>query len=116
MGCSPHKKFLKSSADTDAGVPMTQLGAWEKPDLRSLPRREAHACPVGEQKRVGEPQLVRNNCRAGKLLLGLEWTNTVNDPQLRLFLAVETNGGTLYLTATNMAEQQTKAPSLLSGY
>jgi hypothetical protein len=95
---------------------MTQLGAWEKPDLRSLPRREAHACPVGEQKRVGEPQLVRNNCRAGKLLLGLEWTNTVNDPQLRLFLAVETNGGTLYLTATNMAEQQTKAPSLLSGY
>jgi hypothetical protein len=33
MGCSPHKKFLESCADTDAGAAVAQLGAREKGSL-----------------------------------------------------------------------------------
>ena len=30
MGCSPHKKFLESCADTDVGVAVGSIGSEEK--------------------------------------------------------------------------------------
>jgi hypothetical protein len=46
----------------------------------------------------------------GTLLLALEWTNVAGTPGIRLFPAVETNGGTLYLTDEITAQAQTNAP------
>jgi len=46
----------------------------------------------------------------GNLLLALEWKNTTGTPAIRLFPAVETNGGTLYLTDEATAQAQTNAP------
>jgi len=46
----------------------------------------------------------------GTFLLALEWKDATDDPQLRFFQAVETNGGSLYLTDTNVAQQQIALP------
>jgi hypothetical protein len=48
----------------------------------------------------------------GTYLLGLEWKNVTDDPQMQFFQAVETNGGALYLTDTNVAAQQVSLDGL----
>jgi hypothetical protein len=55
-------------------------------------------------------QAINQDLQNGNLLLALQWENVTGNPQIRLFQAVETNGGTLYLTDTNMAQAQITGP------
>jgi len=55
-------------------------------------------------------QGITEQLQSGTFLLALEWEDTTDDPQLRLFQAVESNGGALYLTDTNVAQQQIALP------
>jgi hypothetical protein len=51
-----------------------------------------------------------NELQNGTLLLALQWEDASNNPAIRIFPAVETNGGTLYLTDIATAQAQTNAP------
>jgi len=55
-------------------------------------------------------QSITNELQNGTFILGLQWEDTVGNPAIRIFAAVETNGGTLYLTDTNIAQAQITAP------
>ncbi len=44
--------------------------------------------------------------RNGTYLLALEWEDATDDPQIQFFQAAEANGGALYLTDTDVAQQQ----------
>jgi hypothetical protein len=58
-------------------------------------------------KTEGISQEIQN----GTFLIALQWENvTAGNPQIKIFPAAETNGGTLYLTDTNAAQQQITAP------
>jgi hypothetical protein len=56
-------------------------------------------------------QGLTDDLQNGKLLLALEWKNVSSDddPRIRVFQAVETNGGSLYLTDEVTAQAQTNA-------
>jgi len=53
---------------------------------------------------------IKPELQNGTFLLALEWKNTTGTPAIRLFPAVETNGGTLYLTDESTALAQSNAP------
>jgi hypothetical protein len=55
-------------------------------------------------------QGIAKELQDGTLLLALEWKDAVDDPQMQLFQAAETNGGSLYLTDTKVAAQQVASP------
>jgi hypothetical protein len=56
-------------------------------------------------------QGITTELQNGNLLLALEWKNvTAGSPGIRVFQAVETNGGTLYLTDEATALAQSNAP------
>jgi pimeloyl-ACP methyl ester carboxylesterase len=54
-------------------------------------------------------QGLTNELAHGTFLLGLKWKNVTGTPSINIFPAAETNGGTLYLTDTNVAIQQAPA-------
>jgi Alpha/beta hydrolase family len=51
-------------------------------------------------------QGITEELQNGTFLLALEWKDAVDDPQMQFFQAAESDGGTLYLTDTNVAQQQ----------
>ena len=51
-------------------------------------------------------QGITSELQNGTFLLALEWKDTTDDPQMQLFQAAETNGGSLYLTDADAAGQQ----------
>jgi hypothetical protein len=51
-------------------------------------------------------QGITEELQSGTFLLALEWKDAVDDPQMQFFQAAESDGGTLYLTDTNVAQQQ----------
>ena len=55
-------------------------------------------------------QGITKELQNGTLLLALEWKDAVDDPQMQLFQAAETDGGALYLTDTTIAAQQVASP------
>jgi len=55
-------------------------------------------------------QGITNELQNGTFLLALQWENVTGSPAIRIFPAVEINGGTFYLTDTNMAQAQITAP------
>jgi len=66
-------------------------------------------------------QGITTELQNGTFLLGLEWKNVTagTSPSIRLFPAVETNGGTLYLTDETTALAQSNAPygnCIMDGY
>jgi hypothetical protein len=53
-----------------------------------------------------DTQGITTELQNGRLLLALEWKEAANDPRIQFFQAAEADGGTLYLTDTNTAQQQ----------
>jgi hypothetical protein len=51
-------------------------------------------------------QGITEELRNGTFLLALEWKDAVDDPQIQFFQAAEADGGALYLTDVNVAQQQ----------
>jgi hypothetical protein len=55
-------------------------------------------------------QGITNELQNGTFLLALQWEGVTGNPAIRIFPAVEPNGGTLYLTDTNIALAQITSP------
>jgi hypothetical protein len=55
-------------------------------------------------------QGITEELQSGTFRLALEWKNTIGYPGIRIFPAVETDGGALYLTDESTAQSQTNAP------
>jgi hypothetical protein len=55
-------------------------------------------------------QGITEDLQNGNLFLALQWKNVTGNPGIRIFRAVESDGGSLYLTDANTAQAQISAP------
>ncbi len=97
----PYRFWVNDDEDTDGGdvVPVASRDCDDyviigRRDLEDLSRLWINTAGISEQ------------LRKGHFLVGLKWKNAGGSPSINIFQAVETNGGTLYLTDTNVATQQ----------
>jgi hypothetical protein len=101
----PYRFWVNDDQDTDSGdvVPATL------PDCAS--DRIQTVRDLEDFARLAVSiQGLTNEITQGKFLIGLKWKNTTGNPQIKIFEAVEANGGISYLTSASVAQQQVTLP------